>query len=64
VKAGSATFVGELAVDAVSRFGEQYDDDAVVLAASVMIVVEDRSGVHIEVLSAEIEQDEALPEAG
>jgi hypothetical protein len=53
MRVGDGQFIGELAVDAISSLGEQYADDAEVLAASVMIVVEDRAGVHVEVMSGE-----------
>jgi hypothetical protein len=56
VRPGAATFVGELAVDAISTLGEQYGDDARVVAASLMFVVRDGAGVHVEVMAAEVEQ--------
>jgi hypothetical protein len=43
-------------VDAISTLGEQYGDDARVVAASLMFVVRDGAGVHVEVMAAEVEQ--------
>ncbi len=53
---GDGQFIGELAVDAIAAVGEHYGDDVEVLAASVMVVVRDRGGVHVEVMSAEVER--------